>query len=143
MELSVDGRPVVLDPSAQQDKDGIWVPLTPFCEAVDAQLKQVGESWAVCDETDGDICVLLTGTDQRDADGAAFGRLGAFADPLGLDWRIDGAVLAVSRGRAPTVGLRVGDQPPAINLPDLDSGEPVASPAYIGKPAVFYMWASW
>jgi len=40
-------------------------------------------------------------------------------------------------------GLSIGDRPPEIRLPEDGSMDIVSSEHVIGKPAVFYMWASW
>ena len=40
-------------------------------------------------------------------------------------------------------GLGFGETPPAFTLPDLYTGDPIASSDFLGRKVVFYMWASW
>ena len=41
------------------------------------------------------------------------------------------------------MGLGIGDRPPGFTLPDLHAGDPISLEDYLGKKAVFYVWASW
>ena len=147
LELNLEGEPVALTPSAWHDGGDVWVPLEAFCAAAGAVLKDIDGAGqlAVCDEDDGDVCILLGADDTRDVTGTAFGRLEAFAGPLGLAWSLNGngALSVIRPGTVQDTGLGVGDRPPEIQLPDVNTGQLVSSDVYHDKPAVFYMWASW
>ena len=66
------------------------------------------------------------------------------ADPLGLLWSVDANFLKVRQSMDTfTSGLGIGQRPPAFELPDMVTGEPVAIHDFAGKKAIFYMWASW
>lgn len=138
-----------MTPAPQQDSLGVWVPLTAFCAAVGASLKDIDGAGQLAVCGDGDLCIPLAAEDVRSSMGTAFGRLEAFAAPLGLAWQTRDGALILDAGdtaagdTAIPVGLRFGDQPPRFELPDVHGGQLVSSDVYYNKPAVFYMWASW
>ena len=39
--------------------------------------------------------------------------------------------------------ISVGTKPPAFSLPGIGSGRPLGPDNFLGKPTIFYMWASW
>lgn len=126
------------------EHDDIYVALDAFCALVNAEAKTLESNGplAVCRD---DLCIPLNvsgETDTLEFEGVLFGRLAAFAEPLGLSWKLDAQVLRVNTGQK-TEGLSIGQTPPAFTLPDLYSGEAVALSDYRGKKTVFYMWASW
>ncbi len=61
LELTLDGQSVAMTPAAHRDDTEVWVPLAEFCEAAGAVLKDLDGSGrlGVCDEEDGDVCVML------------------------------------------------------------------------------------
>ena len=146
LELKLEGEPIALTPAAQREGVEVWVPLQAFCAATGAVLKDIDGAGqlAVCDDG-GDVCILLRAGDSRDVHGTTFGRLDAFAAPLGLSWSVtdDGVLAVLRRAVKENTGLAVGDRPPKIELPDVITGELVSADVYYSKPAVFYMWASW
>ena len=147
LELKLEGEPIALTPAAQRDEGEVWVPLEAFCAATGTVLKDIDGAGqlAVCDEDGGDVCILLGSGDSRDRHGTTFGRLDAFAAPLGLSWSVtdDGVLAVLRRAVKQSTGLAVGDRPPKIELPDVITGALVSADVYYNKPAVFYMWASW
>jgi hypothetical protein len=147
LELHLEGEPVTLTPAAWHDGGGVWVPLEAFCAAAGAVLKDIDGAGqlAVCDEEDGDVCVLLGADDTRDVAGTAFGRLETFAGPLGLTWSLNGngTLSVIRQAHGQDTRLGVGHRPPKIQLPDVTTGQLVSADVYHDKPAVFYMWASW
>lgn len=144
IELTLDGIAHDLSPRARREGESAWVPLDAFCDAVGAVSKQVEGSLAVCDVEGGDVCVLLPSGEVRHVDGVAFARLDAFAEALGLSAFVSDGVLAVRRHAVDAaVGLAIGDRPPPFTLPEVGSGALVSSDVVLGKPAIFYMWASW
>ncbi len=140
-------RAAPMTPAPMQDDGGIWVPIHSFCASLHVELKDIDGAGqlAVCDTAGGDVCVPLPATAVRSIAGETFARLQAFAEPLGLSWQVTAnGVLRIQTGTAAaTVGLRPGDAPPRIELPDVVSGQLVSSDVYHDRPAVFYMWASW
>lgn len=142
VSVSIDGRPVLVQMKRQGGQ--IYVDLKAFCELVNAEAKRLEDNGplAVCRD---DLCIPLNtngGHDTLDVDGVLFGRLGAFAEPLGLTWSMDGDGLRVKTEQLVS-GLGIGHVPPAFTLPDIYTGESVALSDYRGKKTVFYMWASW
>lgn len=143
--LEIQFEATGLTGAAYRDGDVVWVSLQGFAAGTGTLVKQIDGRHAMCDEEGGDVCVLLPDDGVRDVDGDVFGRLGAFADALGFDWSVtDDGVLILRRGASTSPrGLSVGQRPPLIELPDVTSGRLVSSDVYYGRPAVFYMWASW
>ena len=143
LELKIEGEPIALTPAVQREEGEVWVPLEAFCAATGTVLKDIDGAGqlAVCDEDGGDVCILMGACDTRTASGTSFGRLDAFAAPLGLSWSVtDDGVLAVRRRTVKeSTGLAVSDRPPKIELPDVVTGELVSADVYYDKPAVFYM----
>ena len=143
--LILDGAPVALAPTVRRQDGDVWVPLEAFCAVAGAVVKDIDGQLAVCAADGGDICVLIGAADQRQLDGALYGRLEVFAEPLGLAWSVtDDGVLAIARGAGlAATGVGVGDRPPRFELPDVVTGQLVSADVYYDRPAVFYMWASW
>ncbi len=145
VELILEGQPQQLSPGAWRDGDEAWIPLESFADLISCHVKSIGEGrQGLCRNGDDEICVPLLDDDTRDMEGISFARLGAFAEPLELQWHLcDDDALQVGRVAASTGRLGIGDQPPTIRLPEDGSTRLVSSDHVIGKPAVFYMWASW
>ncbi|MEE2657620.1 MAG: hypothetical protein VX733_03885 [Candidatus Latescibacterota bacterium] len=148
LNLTLDGKTVPLKPAVQTEASNeIWVPLHEFCHAVGALVKDLDGQGriAVCDDTDGDNCVLLHPEETlKGDDGVVLGRLAAFAESLDLSWSVSDGVLEVAHDAGDVLtGLGVGDRPPQFSLPDIITGEPRSPSQYTGRKAVFYMWASW
>ena len=147
LEFHFEGNHVAFTPAAWHDGGDVWVPLEAFCAATGAVLKDIDGAGqlAVCNDEGGDVCILLGTGDTRDVADTSFGRLKAFAGPLGLTWTLNGsgALSVIRQDSAQDTGLGVGDRPPKIELPDLTTGQLVSADVYHDKPAVFYMWASW
>jgi hypothetical protein len=142
LRVLLDGTEVGL--SATLRGDEVYVALDDFCKQIDAEAKvlEAGGALAVCRE---DLCIPLNVSDTEDTltvAGVLFGRLTAFADPLGLVWTLNNGALEVTSGQVVS-GLGIGNVPPPFTLPDLYSGAPVSVSDYRGKKTVFYMWASW
>jgi len=139
LELLLDGRPVMLTPTAKRVDGQVLVPVEVFSGVVGAEVKELESGQvAVCK---GDLCIPLLET--REKNGEIFAPLAGMGEALGLSWEVEGETLRVSMGSGEQIGLGIGQIPPAFSLPDLYTGEPVASPSFRGKKAVFYMWASW
>ena len=43
----------------------------------------------------------------------------------------------------PSSGVQIGDIVPDIRLVDIETGEAVATSDFLGRRAIFFMWASW
>ena len=144
LELIVEGVPQKLAPPARREDDEAWVPLDHFAPLVSCVVKQIDAGrQGICREGDAEICIPLSDGDTRNIDGILFGRLGAFAEALELQWHLcDDDALQVGHVAA-SLGLSIGDRPPEIRLPEDGSTAMVSSEHVIGKLAVFYMWASW
>lgn len=149
LTLVLDGAPRPMARSALMADGQVAVPLRAFCDLVDAEVVDLdGQgSLGVC--VGEDLCLVLQPGSSREMDGELYADLDSFSEGLGLRWQVDGATLRVTTGAigageavAPA-GLGVGQRPPAFTLPDLRTGELVSADVYRGKPAVFYMWASW
>ncbi len=39
--------------------------------------------------------------------------------------------------------IRVGTKPPAFSLPEIGTGRLLCPEDFLGKPTIFFMWASW
>jgi hypothetical protein len=144
LELIVEGVPQKLAPPARREDNEAWVPLDLFAPLVSCVVKPIDAGrQGICREGDAEICVPLLDGDTRSIDGILFGRLRAFAAALELQWHLcDDDALQVGHVAAAS-GLSIGDRPPEIRLPEDGSTDIVSSEDVIGKPAVFYMWASW
>jgi hypothetical protein len=140
LQVRLDGGAVELAPAVREREGVVWVPAQAFSEAIGAECKEIGGQWAVCRE---DLCISLTSWETEEVEEVLFARLDAFAEPLWLEWSVEGGILAVVGGQERVSGLGVGQTPPAFELPDLFSGELVSSGSFRGKKTFFYMWASW
>lgn len=143
LSVSIDGQPSQV-PAIVKD-DAVFVALHDFCQSVNAEAKTLAEGGplAVCRE---DLCIPLNVADRPDTmtvDGVLFGRLDAFAEPLGFTWAVKEGALSVMTEQMVSVGLGIGHKPPAFVLPDLYNRASVSIDDYLGKKTVFYMWASW
>ena len=165
IELMLEGRPQALSPAAQREGEEAWVPLEGFAPLIGCELKPIGGGrQSLCrqypvgqypvgehqagecqvDEAQEEICIPLEEADTRQIDGVLYGRLKAFAEPLSLQWHLCADnMLRVGQLEGAASPLGIGDQPPEIRLPVDGSSEVVSSNHVRGKPAVFYMWASW
>ncbi|MBD06448.1 MAG: hypothetical protein CME24_19120 [Gemmatimonadetes bacterium] len=145
LTLVLEGHQQTHSPAPMREGDQAWVPLELFAGLVGCSAKLIGDDrWGVCRDDDEELCVPLGDGDQRQVNGTLFGRLAAFGDAVGLQWFLcDDDILQVGRLSESVVGLGVGDRPPRIQLPEDGSGDLVSSDHVIGKPAAFYMWASW
>lgn len=159
IEMILEGRPQVLSPAAQRDGEQAWVPLECFAPLIGCELKPIADGrQSLCRQSQGrenqgrenqhaaqeEICIPLEARDTRQIDGALYGRLEAFAEPLSLQWHLCADnLLQVGQLTGAASPLGIGDLPPQIRLPVDGSSEVVSSNHVRGKPAVFYMWASW
>jgi hypothetical protein len=139
---------VVIDAAAfdgYSDENGrVLAPLNALCESIDAEVKVLEglEQSAVCR---GDLCIPLNvggADDTLEIDGDEYIDVDILAEVLGLEVTIEEDSAMVSTNGL-NIGLGSGDTPPAFRLPDLYSGDPVASSDFLGRKVVFYMWASW
>ena len=144
LELTLNGRPVALDPGPRLDNGVVTVPLHGFTGILGAEAKRLEAEGplVVCK---GDLCIPLDEETELTtaAEGTLFALLSAFIEPLGYRWEVRGSVLALSDVIEAEGGLGIGDRPPGFTLPDLYSGKPVSLGDHLGKKTVFYMWASW
>jgi hypothetical protein len=122
--------------------DRVLVPVLAFSEALDAEVKKLdgNGSLAVCM---ADLCIPLSEEETMSLDGEVFAYLSAFGGELGLRWQLAGSTLRVSTGKRMATGMAVGSRPPVFELPDLHTGATVSSADFVGKKALFYVWASW
>lgn len=147
LRFELDGAAQALARPALHRGGRVLVPLADFCSRLGAELRDVDGrgSLAVC--SGDDLCLILQPADRCEMEGELFAYLDAFGEALGLRWEVSGEALAVRSGAAAlagtAVGLGLGQRPPGIRLPDLYTGDLVSADVYRGKPAVFYMWASW
>ncbi len=142
LELTLNGRPVALDPGPRFIDDVVVVPLHALTAILGAEAKRLEEAGplAVCK---GDLCIPLDGEVMTTVDGTLYAPLAAFIGPLGYQWQVKGEVVSLVEAKETGRGLGIGDRPPGFTLPDLYTGKPVSLGDYLGKKAVFYMWASW
>ncbi len=121
----------------------ITVPLETFSHAVGAHMRPIDGTGApaICRD---DVCVPLETSDIVTWQGEDHVRLDAFAADMGIRWTVEADALHVTTvSGEPVRGLNIGDRPPDITLPDLNTGEPTSIGSFRGKKAIFYMWASW
>ena len=141
LELRLDGARVDLEPPVRLAGGELLVPVRGFSQAVGAEVEELDDGrLAVCR---GELCMPLAGTELIEIEGEAYAPLEELAEVLGLDWRVAGEILRVSRAGDERIGLEVGQAAPGFTLPDLHTGEPVSADDFRGKKAIFYMWASW
>ena len=140
LELLIDGRSSVLAPGPRLEREKVLVPVHAFSAVLGAQVRVLvgSEQLAFCL---GDLCVPIL--EEISLEGERFTPLAELAEALGLGWRLEGQILQVRTDGDRDTGLGIGMHPPAFELPDLHTGEPVSLHDYKGKKAVFYMWASW
>ena len=140
LELLVDGRSVLLEPGPRLERENVLVPVGAFSAVVGAEAKLLdgSDQLAVCL---ADLCVPIL--EDISIEGERFTALADLAEALGLSWEVEGSILRVSTAGEKGAGLGIGMSPPAFELPDLHTGEPVSLHDYKGKKAVFYLWASW
>jgi hypothetical protein len=143
LTLVIDGQQVALSQSPRQEGgDRVLVPVRAFSEALGAEAKKLDANGtlAVCK---GDLCISLPEEETISIDGEVFAYLSAFGGELGLRWQLAGSTLRVSTGKRMATGMAVGSRPPVFELPDLHTGATVSSADFVGKKALFYVWASW
>jgi hypothetical protein len=142
LDLTLNGKPVALDPGPRVESGAVTVPLHAFVGILGAEAKRLeaGGPLAVCK---GDLCIPIEEEVTAVEGGTLYAPLAAFIEPLGFQWQVSGRVLALSEAKETDRGLGIGDRPPGFTLPDLYTGEPVSLGDHLGKKAVFYMWASW
>ena len=139
-----EDRPGTAALEARLDRHGrVLVPLQAFCATLQAEVRRLvpdGPS-VVCQ---GDLCVPLDPSETVELDGALHGHLDALGLALGIGWEAQGDAVRV-RAAAPdeVAGLGIGARAPDFTLPDLNTRDSVSLRDFRGKPAVFYMWASW
>lgn len=140
LKLSIDGRSSALLPGPRLEGERVLVPLHPFSAALGAQLKvpESGGQRAFCL---GDLCVPIR--EEIALEGEAFTPLADLAEALGFGWQLEGRDLQIRTAVVGDAGLGIGMEPPAFELPDLYTGEPISLRDYRGKKAVFFVWASW
>ena len=129
--------------SARFDGQSVYVPLESFSREIGAEAKTVdGDGlWAVCK---ADICVPLdSSSDTTTYEGTLFANLDAFVEPMGYRWMVAGDILKVISASSDMPGMGVGQLPPSFVLPDLFTGQSISNREFLGKKAVFFMWASW
>ncbi|MBT6147694.1 MAG: hypothetical protein HOH74_19810, partial [Gemmatimonadetes bacterium] len=138
-------HPQTLTAPPCREGDEPWVPLEDFAALVSCILKPIGDGrQSLCRDADEELCVLIDAGDTRDVEGTLFGRLAAFAEALDLQWHLcDDDMLQVGQVSGAVAALGVGDRPPQIRLPEDGTTKLVSSEHVLGKPAVYYMWASW
>ena len=136
----LNGLALSLNPAPQVQGDQVAVPAEAFCALVGAELKDVDGQLAVCR---GQLCVPLNQHQLKEVGQTLFVDLDHLAEPLGLSWDLTAEALRVEQTGAAPIGLGAGSPPPAFALPALAGGPPLGPRSFIGKKAVFYMWASW
>ena len=141
IEIKINGE---LLESGYVEGERVLAPLEPFCDRLGAEVKNLegpGHT-AICR---GDMCIPLNAGELRDTkqiDGAEYVYLDSLEDGLNLHVYQNSEV-AVITTKSTERGLSPGDVPPEFTLPDLFSGDLVASSDFLGRKVVFYMWASW
>lgn len=141
LALVIDGEEVALSQSPRREAGRVLVPVRAFSKALGAEAKELdgNGSLAVCK---ADLCIPLK-EETLSLDGEVFAYLSAFGEELGLQWQLEGSTLRVTTKSRVATGLAVGSRPPVFELPDLYTGATVTSADYVGKKALFYVWASW
>jgi hypothetical protein len=143
LKLYIDSEPASLAPAPMLKNGDVLVPLHAFSKAVEAEVKALESTgkFAVCK---GDLCIPIDdNANIVSIEDIVYVPLSAFADVLGLSWKIENNILLVTSSAAEHTGLGIGDHPPDFTLPDSYTGELVSLKDYRGKKAVFFMWASW
>ena len=145
IDLVLEGQPREMAPQPYREADQPWVPLAAVAALISCTLKPIGDGrQSLCRDTDEEICVLIDPDDMRQIDGTLYGRLDAFAKALDLQWHLcDDELLQLGQVSGATVAFGIGDHPPEIRLPEDGTTRLISSDHVLGKPAVFYMWASW
>ena len=141
IDVEIDGSPLE---SGYMDGDRVLVPLESFCQAVGVEIKMLDglENTAVCC---GDLCIPLNvggAVDTTHIERIEYVYVDLLEDALNLRIQQASEVTMITTTETKR-GLKPGDMPPEFTLPDLFSGEPVASSDFVGRKTVFYMWASW
>lgn len=139
LALVIDGEEVALSQSPRREAGRVLVPVRAFSKALGAEAKELDGSLAVCK---ADLCIPLK-EETLSLDGEVFAYLSAFGEELGLQWQLADSTLTVKTEGGVATGLAVGSRPPVFELPDLYTGATVTSADYVGKKALFYVWASW
>jgi hypothetical protein len=139
LSLNLNGRSSALTPAPIAQDERVLVPVYAFSELIGAEAEHRGGQLVVCR---GDLCIPLLET--VDVSGTEYVDIDDLAEPAGLRWSIDANQLRVRQAMDTSAsGLGIGQRPPAFELPDMVTGEPVAMHDFAGKKAIFYMWASW
>jgi hypothetical protein len=155
LKLNINRKPVSLTPAPRLKNGEALVPLQTFSKVIGAEVKTIeaGKKFSVCK---GDICILLdvSSEDVVSINDVVYFSLAAFAEPLGLQWRIEDDTLKVispampplnkeGTERSENLGLGIGAHPPDFTLADIYTEDLVSLKDYLGKKTVFFMWASW
>jgi hypothetical protein len=136
-----DGKKLAIPVSALLVDGAVWLPVAEAAALAGAHAEETSDGTSILCR--GDFCVPVRDEDRRVVDGRDCINLATVAAAFGLGWEVQGADLYVSDTVENTAGIIAGMRPPDFTLPDLHTAEPVSLGDFVGKKAIFYMWASW
>jgi hypothetical protein len=140
-QLFINGQSQSLPTAPALVDNAVWFPLQSAAKLVEAELQETPDGTPMLCQ--GDLCVRLEEDDRRSIDGHPCVALQSLAHSFGLEWNLKATDLYISMTDRKMSGVSMGMRPPNFTLPDLYTGEPVSLNDFIGKKAIFYMWASW
>ena len=139
--LFMDGTPLSLPTAPTLADNTVWLSVQSAAKLVGANVQETPDGTPMLCQ--GDFCVLLAENDRLAIDGQPCITLQSLAHSFGLECDLKDTDLYISTTERQMPGLGLGMRPPSFTLPDLYTGKLVSLDDFIGKKAIFYMWASW
>ena len=143
MKLMINGRPLGTDQITTDDHGAMFIDLKYIKSNLGAMINTTRNDSQVVICLN-DHCVTWGPPDLLHIHDRTFIRIDSLTTAFGLHHEIrdDTVVISTTQPR-PTTGLSVGDTPPTIELPNIDTGLTVRSTDFQGQRTIFFMWASW
>ena len=142
-KVKIDGRSV--DPGhVTTDREGtLFIDLNHVKSDLRALVDTIvdGSQVVICQN---DRCLTWDAHDLLYSNGRTFVRMDSLTAAFDLHHQIRGDTILINTARPKSAtGLGIGDTPPKIELPDIDTGLAVESSDFRGQRVIFFMWASW
>ena len=143
MKLMINGRPLGTDQITTDDHGAMFIDLKYIKSNLGAMINTTRDDSQVVICLN-DHCVTWRPPDLLHIHDRTFARIDSLTTAFGLHHEIrdDTIVISTAQPRS-TTGLNVGDTPPKIELPNIDTGLAVRSTDFQGQRTIFFMWASW
>lgn len=143
MKLKINGRPLGTDQITTDCHGAVFIDLKYITSKLGATINTIRDESQVVICLN-DHCVTWGPPDLLYTHDRTFARMDSLTAAFALHHEIRDDTVLISTARPKsTTGLGVGDTPPKIELPNIDTGLAVRSTDFQGQRTIFFMWASW